>query len=170
MGHLAGSKELNGRAIESDSASVAADPSHDPEPQKCGTHQRESRCEQAYPVEEGAVANATNRTNVYQVCRIPGEVPLQGPGGRSRWRRLPCLRPVQVAGGLVVGREDPIVSIPRAWLCGNRREGNLSKRRLSRNAVFRPIVLDILSDGSGMYLRDICSKVKAKAPEWCSSN
>ena len=32
----------------------------------------------------------------------------------------------------------------------------MSRRRLSRNAVFREIALDILSDGSGMYLRDIC--------------
>ena len=43
----------------------------------------------------------------------------------------------------------------------------MSKRRLSRNAVFREIVLDILSDGSEMYLRDICPIVEARVPEWC---
>lgn len=43
----------------------------------------------------------------------------------------------------------------------------MSKRRLSRNAVFREIVLDILSDGSEMYLRDICPIVETRAPGSC---
>jgi len=47
---------------------------------------------------------------------------------------------------------------------------NLSQRRLSRNSVFREIVLDVLSDGSGMYLRVICRLVEARAPEWCCGN
>ena len=50
---------------------------------------------------------------------------------------------------------------------GDRLSGN---QRLSRNAVFREIVLDILSGGSEMYLRDICPIVQDRVPEWCWGN
>lgn len=46
----------------------------------------------------------------------------------------------------------------------------LSKRGLSRNSVFREIVLEVLSDGIGMLLRDICPLVEARAPGWCWGN
>ena len=50
---------------------------------------------------------------------------------------------------------------------GDRLSGN---QRLSRNAVFRRVVLDILSEGNEMYLRDICPIVQSRAPEWCRGN